>query len=236
MSPAMGDMLIHDVVPRLRAAASSVPRVGGEDREEIVADMTATAAAMIDSAERAGKKFSAGNIAFYASRAARVGRRSTGSGKTDVHSPGAQINGLARHEHLDAGYAPGDGSFDGPTTPHEVMWACGNAGCTDPSEEAGRNLDWQAFLAGRPTRQRIAIIVLARGGTMREAGRRCGIGDSAAAILKKRLAEAIVAFFGIEGIAHLLRGARPTWESDLRATRERHACHAADVRHDPASV
>jgi len=89
----MGDMLVRDVVPRLRAAASSVAAIGHEDREELVADMTANAAAMIDSAERAGKKFSAGNIAFYTTRAARSGRRSTGSSRSDVLSPGAQLDG-----------------------------------------------------------------------------------------------------------------------------------------------
>jgi len=226
-------MLINDVVPRLRAAASSVPRVGHEDHEEILADMTATAARMMIAAEQAGKTFSPGNIAFYASRAARVGRRSTGSNRTDVHSPGAQIHGLVRHEHLDAGFAPGDESFDGPETPHDFVWA---AGCADPSEEAGRNLDWQEFIANRPPRQRVAILVLAQGGTMREAGRQCGIGDSSALVLRKQLAAGILAFFGAEVIAHLLGGARPAWEPGLRAIRERHACHAADVRREGAAA
>jgi len=226
-------MLINDVVPRLRAAASSVPRVGHEDHEEILADMTATAARMMIAAEKAGRKFSPGNVAFYATRAARVGRRSTGSGKTDVHSPGAQIYGLVHHEHLDAGLALGDECFEGPETPHDFVWA---AGCADPSEEAGRNLDWQAFVATRPPRQRIAILVLAWGGTMREAGRQCGIGDSSALVLRKQLAAAILAFFGEEVISHLLGGARPTWEPDLRAARERHACHAPEIRREGAVV
>ena len=226
MSPEMGSMLVNDVVPRLRAAAPFVPATGHEDTEEILADMTANAARMMDSAERAGKKFSPGNVAYYASRAARGGRRSTGSNRTDVMSPGAQLDGLVHHEHLDAEFALGDESFDGPDTPHDVVWA---GGCADPSEEAGRNLDWLAFIAGRPRSQRVAILVLAKGGTMREAGKQCGIGDSAASLLKKRLAEAIVEFFGDEVIAHLLRGARPAWEPDLRASREKHLCGAAHI-------
>jgi len=142
-------------------------------------------------------------------------------------SPGAQLDGLVRHEHLDAEFALGDESFDGPDTPHEIVWADGCASCTDPSEEAGRNLDWLAFIAGRPRSQRVAILVLARGGTMREAGKRCGIGDSAALLLRKRLASEIIAFFGEEVIAHLLGGSRPAWEPDLRASREKHLCGAA---------
>jgi len=236
MSPEAGSMLVNDVVPRLRAAAPYVPTTGHEDAGEILADMTATAAKMMDSAERAGKRFTPGNIAWFASRAARSGRRSTGSNRTDVMSPGAQLDGLVRHEHLDAEFILRDESFDGPDTPHEIVWADGNEGCTDPSEEAGRNLDWLAFIAGRPRSQRVAILVLARGGTMREAGKRCGIGDSAASLLKKRLAEAIVEFFGTEVIAHLLGGALPAWVGDLRAVRERHACHTPEGRREAAAA
>jgi len=226
MSPEAGSMLINEVVPRLRAAASYVPATGHEDAEEILADMTANAAKMMDSAEKAGKKFTPGNIAWFASRAARTGRRSTGSSRTDVMSPGTQLDDLVRHEHLDAEFILRDESFEGPDTPHEIVWTDGHAGCTDPSEEAGRNLDWLAFLAGHPPRYRVAILVLAGGGTMREAGRLCGIGDSAAALLKKKLAEDLLAFFGTEVIAHLLRGSRPAWEPDLRASREKHLCGA----------
>lgn len=165
-------------------------------------------------------------------RAARTGRRSTGSGKTDVHSPGAQINGLARHEPLDAEMPdPLCHEADGPGTLHDITW--GGGGCPDPSEEAGRNLDWEAFIATRPPRQRVAIVVLAGGGTMREAGRRCGIGDSAACLLRKQLAAAVLEFFGAEIVARLLGGARPAWEPDLRAARERHACQCAEARHEP---
>jgi len=96
-------MLVNEVLPRLRAAASSVPAVGSDDNEELLADMTATAAAMMDSAERAGKKFTPGNIAWFASRQARTGRRSTGGSRTDVHSPATQLDGRAHHEHLDGG-------------------------------------------------------------------------------------------------------------------------------------
>ena len=228
MSPETGTMLVNEVVPRLRAAAPYVPATGHEDAGEILADMTANAAKMMDSAERAGKKFSPGNIAWYAGRAARAGRRSTGSNRTDVHSPGAQLDGRAHHEPLDAEMPdPLCREADGPHTPHDIVWTCGSAGHSDPSEEAGRNLDWQQFIAVCPPRQRVAILVLARGGTMREAGRLCGIGDSSALVLRKQLAAALLEFFGSEVIAHLLGGSRPAWEPDLRASREKHLCGAA---------
>jgi hypothetical protein len=129
MSPEMGNLLIDEVVPRLRAALPSVPFVGHEDREEVLADMTANAAKMMDSAEKAGKKFSAGNVAYFASRAARSGRRSTWSGRTDVMSAAASLDRSVRFEHLDGDPDGGRSTrqpradlCDGPEGLHEIAW------------------------------------------------------------------------------------------------------------------
>ena len=69
--------------------------------------------------------------------------------------------------------------------------------------------------------------MLEEGGTIREAGKCCGLKDSAAFVLKRRIVADLVAFFGEEVIRRLLDGIRPGWESDLRMSRERHACHVA---------
>jgi hypothetical protein len=63
-------------VPRLRHAARTIPKVGHEDDEEIIQDATLMAARMMDSAERAGHPVTAGNVSYYAAKAARSGRRS----------------------------------------------------------------------------------------------------------------------------------------------------------------
>jgi len=101
MSPMLNEMLVNEVVPRLRHAARTISKVGHEDDEEIAQDATLMAARMMDSAEKAGRKFSAGNIAWYAAKAARSGRRSYYAGRSDAMSPGCQIDGKARHEWLD---------------------------------------------------------------------------------------------------------------------------------------
>ena len=95
MSPMLDEMLVHDVVPRLRKTVRSVPKVGHEDDEEIVQDATLMAARMMDSAEKAGKKFTGGTMAYYATKAARSGRRSYYTGRSDVMSPGCQLDGGA---------------------------------------------------------------------------------------------------------------------------------------------
>lgn len=65
---------------------------------------------------------------------------------------------------------------------------------------------------------------------MREAGKRCGIGDTAAANLKRRIAADLIEFFGEDVIRRLLDGACPGWASDLRMSRERHLCRVAAFR------
>ena len=52
MSPKLGTMLVKQVVPRLRVAARSIPKIGSEDDEEIVQDAILVAARMMDSAEK----------------------------------------------------------------------------------------------------------------------------------------------------------------------------------------
>jgi len=57
---------------------------------------------------------------------------------------------------------------------------------------------------------------------MREAGKRCGIGDRAASLPKKRLAAAIVEFFGTDDIVQMLgglaRSGNPTCGPAARST------------------
>lgn len=222
MSPALEEMLVTDVVPRLRHAARSIPKIGCEDDEEITQDATLMAARMMESAEQAGRTFTASNVAYYATKAARSGRRSYYTGRSDALSPGCQLDGNARHDWLDEERELETGEAG---TLHDLVSPAGYHGQeTDPAEEAARNLDWELFLAAHSPRHRIAILVLVEGGTMREAGKRCGLGDSAALLLKRRIAADLIEFFGEEILRQLIDGTRPTWDSDLRMSRERHLC------------
>jgi len=221
----MNQMLVNEVVPRLRNTVRSVPKVGHEDDEEIIQDSTLMAARMMDTAEKAGRKFGGSSMAYYATKAARSGRRSYYTGRSDVMSPGCQISGRARHESLD-----NEIEFDSGESGalHDIIAPYGYTGQEpDPAEEAARNVDWEAFLASSPQRHRIAILVLVEGGTMRDAGKRCGLKDSAALNLKRRIAADLIEFFGEDVIRCLIVGNRPGWESDLRMSRERHLCHVS---------
>ncbi len=212
-------MLIDEVYPRLRNVVRTIPKIGCEDDEEIIQDTTLMAARMMESAEQAGKKFTAGNMAFYATKAARSGRRSYYSGRTDAMSAGCQIDGNARYEWLDDDVEVEAGVCG---TLHDIIAPNEYHGHeTDPSEEAARNVDWGNFLVDKPSRYRIAITVLLEGGNMREAGKKCGLKDSAAFNLKRRIAADLVDYFGENEIRRLMDGIRPGWESNLQAARER---------------
>lgn len=221
----LDEMLVNEVVPRLRAGVRTIPKIGAEDDEDIIQEATLMAARMMESAEKSGHEFTAGNISYFTLRGVRSGRRSGYAGRCDVYSPGCQIDGNARFEALDNEVDVDDelcGTLHDVIHPfrpddHEM----------DPAGEAARNLDWQAFLASQPPRHRLAILTLAEGGTMREAGKRCGIKDSAARNLKQRIAADLVAFFGESLIRRLLGGVRPDWEAGLRCVRERHACQSS---------
>ena len=227
MSPMMDEMLVHEVVPRLRNVARTIPKVGHEDDEEIIQDATLMAARMMVSAEKAGHPITAGNASYYAAKAARSGRRSYYTGRSDVMSPGCQIDGKARHEWLDDEI---EMEFDDTGNLHDVIAPYGYQGPEpDPAKEAARNLDWEWFLASHPPRHRIAILVLVEGGTMREAGKRCGLKDSGALVLKRRIAADLMEFFGEEVIRRLLDGVKPGWESDLRTVRDRNLSHLANA-------
>jgi hypothetical protein len=220
----LNEMLVAEVVPRLRAALRTIPKVGHEDDEEILQDTTLMAAKMMDSAAKEGRTLPPSSVAYYAARAARSGRRSYYSGRADALSPGCQIDGNAKHLSLDEEVATEDGDLP---TRHDMFAAPDFGGPEpDPSEEAARNLDWEAFLAEHPGRHRTVVEMLVKGETMRRAGRLCGVGDSRASAIKRRIAADLVEFFGADVVRRLLGGARPRWEADVRALRDRSLSHA----------
>jgi hypothetical protein len=219
----LNEMLVNEVVPRLRNVVRTIPKIGCEDDEEIIQDATLMAARMMDSAEKAGRTFTAGNISYYTERAARGGRRSGYSGRSDAYSPGCQIDGNARHKSLDDQV---EFEFGESGTLHEIISIFDAADHeSDPAGQAARNIDWELFLAAHPPRYRKAVLVLVDGGTMREAGKRLGIKDSAALNLKRKIAADLIEFFGEDVIRELLGGIRPAWDSDLRLARERGHSH-----------
>ena len=144
MSPAAGEILVKQIVPRIRAAIPGCARTfGAEDKEELVADCICAAAQMLHRLEQTGKQVTPGNIAYYAVLNTRSGRRSQGCGRTDVLGSGTQMAGrstvLSTEEQV--GLNPETGET---VTLGELL-----AGAyEDPAASAARRLDWQQFFGG----------------------------------------------------------------------------------------
>jgi RNA polymerase sigma factor (sigma-70 family) len=219
MSPHAGELLVHQVAPRIRSAAPHAVRaVGCEDAEEIIQDAIAIAAKLYDNAEQAGKTVTPGNITYYALQHAKSGRRSYGQSKTCPLHPSTQINGRADLH-----------SFEEPTGEEEwdetyAMADVFSRDEEDPAIQAARKLDWEQFLSTLSERARQVLETIAEGTTMRELAVRLNISEWTILRLKEQTKNRLVEFFGTEILADIVR--RPLWRSNLDCNHELLACRA----------
>jgi DNA-binding NarL/FixJ family response regulator len=217
MSPQAGWILQAEVVPRLRA---SIPRnvhcVGSEDAEELIQDSIAIAAKMLHSAEAAGKQLTPGNLAHYALKHVKSGRRSTGSSVVDVMAPGTQLNGHAWLNSLDEPVA--DQTSGEGFTFNDVL----ASDQEDPATIAGRNLDWQSLLTRLTAREKAVVTYLLEGKTVSDVAWALRVSRSAMQQCKERLVHLIREFMGRDILVEVLRV--PGWKDNLNASRQRLAC------------
>jgi DNA-directed RNA polymerase specialized sigma24 family protein len=219
MSPQAGWLLQEEVVPRLRAVIPHAVRcVGCEDAEELIQDATAMAACILHNAEAAGKKVAASSVAYYAIQHCKSGRRSVGNSRVDVLAAGTQLNGHTRMTSLDEVAAANEECGGDIYTFNDVL----SNDQEDPGTKAARKMDWESFCAGLPERERVAVVLVAEGKTLREAARLLGVSDSAMQGSKRSLGVKILEFMGADIMIEVRR--RPQWRSNLETTRERQAC------------
>jgi DNA-directed RNA polymerase specialized sigma24 family protein len=211
--------LQEQVVPRLRAVIPyAVHCVGCEDAEELIQDATAMAAGIFHNAEAAGKKVAASSVAYYSIQHSKSGRRSVGNSCADVHGTATQLHGRSRLHSLDEVVASDEETGGEIFTFNDVL----SNEQEDPSTRAARKLDWESFCAGLPERERVAVVLVAEGKTLREAARYLGVSESTMQTSKRRLGVKILEFMGTDIMIEVRR--RPQWRNSLEATRERQAC------------
>jgi hypothetical protein len=234
MSPQAGFLLQDQVLPRLQSAIpSAVSCIGSEDAEEIIQDGVALAAKMMHNAELGGKKLvqsaskvkqgkqvTAGNIAYYCIVKLRNGCRSSGMVTGDVYGSGAQIQGRTRLTSLDE-VAARDEEGGEIFEFHDVLADEGE----DPATKATRKMDWETFMSGLSERERVAILFMLEGKTLRHAAHVLRVSDSAMQESKRDLRVKILSFMGVDILATIQR--RPGWKDNIEAVRERMA-----VRYD----
>jgi DNA-directed RNA polymerase specialized sigma24 family protein len=219
MSPQAGWLLQEQIIPRLRSVIPhTVHCVGSEDAQELIQDATAMAAGILHRAETAGKQVAASSVAYYSIQHCKSGRRSVGSSRVDVHAAGTQLNGHTRLHSLEEVVASNEETGGEIFTFNDVL----SNDQEDPAGKAARKLDWESFCAGLPERERVVVVLVAEGKTLREAARSLGVSDSAMQTSKKRLGVKILEFMGADIMVEVRR--RPQWRNSLEATREKQAC------------
>lgn len=227
MSPSAGMMLVQQIQPLILAAVGrgAVPLVGTEDTEELAQDTLAIAAAMLDSAEAAERPYTASTVAFYALQAAKGGRRSTYTGRSDVLCPAAGLDGSVQALSLDKPVAIGADVEDEAATLHDVLPVRREG----PDQEAGRRIDWEEVCLVLNDRQSVVL---------RDAA--CGIGPSRTAEdlavsrprltqLRRQIAKRVSDTWGAtDPFADVT--AVPGWQRHLSVAREQWACRAERAR------
>ncbi len=213
-------LLVQEIVPRIRGSLRNAAQVGADDTAELTQDGIAIAASILASAEARGKQVSAGNVAFYATRLVRSGRRSGGQSTTDAMAPRTQITGRSRVMSLEEPVKCEEGS-DEPLVLGEVL----ASEAEDPFATGARNLDWQAFTETLDELARTILQCLADERPLLEVAHAAGVSRSTIQNHKNRLTAAVQAFMGPELMQELQRP--PQWRINVRAVREKLACRYA---------
>ncbi len=216
MSPQAGELLCTEIVPRIRSLAPEFTPIGADDREELTAEAVAIAAGLLASPEARGKQATPGNIAFFAIKLVRQGRRSGGQSTTDAMSPRTQIAGRSRVESLDqpiAGEAEGD-----DMCLHDVL----AAGSADPSQEAAKRLDWAPLVTALDGPVTEVLRCLIEGEDLTTLVPKLKRSRSSLQSDKARLARLAIEHLGEDVLVRVQD--IPRWRDNVDASRQRAAC------------
>ena len=217
MSPHAGELLVQEIAPRIRSLARSLTPIGCEEHEELAHDATTIAAKLLLSTETRGKKVTPGNIAYYALRLVRQGRRSTGLSTTDAMHPATQLKGRSRLVSLDEPCSA-ETETDGPRCLHE----CLAAQTEDPAMAALRHLDWEHLLRSLDATTREVLLCLVKGQDLITLVPLLKRSSSTLGADKRRLARLVHEQLGADILARVQEP--PRWSNNLEASRQKLAC------------
>ena len=229
MTTATGEILVKEILPIL---SRTVPRVVNpsdcEDPEELIADTLATAAEMLQSLEKAGRKIPARSVAFYSIQRAKSGRRAYQSGASDPLSPVFRTRNTSAIIPIDAPISSeGEGA-------HRAMTDFMASGIEDPSETALRRIDWENFLGTLAGRERQILSCIADGWKNMDIAKRFKVTPARITQLKREIAARIKAFMGTDILNEI--SAESLWERDIRMIRESEAYYCAIDDNEPEAA
>jgi len=193
MSPAVQELFMNEIAPLLIA---TVPRVvvavGAEDADELVQDALVSACRAVHQLEQSQRPIVPRSVAYYTIQRLKTGRRSTGAGRTDVMSPGCQLDGHSRVMSLDQPVNSGDGDEDERLTLGELL----SSRRDDPSQAAARHADWGEFMTMLDAPQRYIVQATARGERVTDQATRLGVSPPAVCQRRDTIARRALAFWG----------------------------------------
>jgi len=208
MTAIAAELLVTQIMPIIMGAIArgAVRTVGSEDLEELQQDALASAASMLDSAERDNKPVAANSIAYYALQRTRSGRRSTSANRTDVMSPGAILDGNSVVNSLDEAVG-GDPDHDNDEmTLHDVLGGSDDA----PDTVAARELDWGSLMKTLPEKHGMVVQRTAEGFGPNEIAAELGVCAPRVVQLKRKVGRRIREVWGSDALADVAR--KPAWK------------------------
>ncbi|MFZ2653738.1 MAG: hypothetical protein WAX69_02370 [Victivallales bacterium] len=211
MSPSAALMLEKEIYPIIR---NTIPRtarpMGSEDPEELVQDATASAAEMLEAMEKAGKTPLPHSIAYYSIQRTKSGRRSYGDVRSDVMSPGFQMD----HDGSVCSMQDPAGDDEDLTIGDAIA-----SKSEDMASKVLRQIDWDAFLDTLDVRKRRIVEELTLGFGTGDIARLLAVSSSRIVQLKREIAEDVKSFMGDSILMDA--GQESVWERDIRCLRER---------------
>ena len=211
MSPSAALMLEKQIYPIIR---NTIPRtarpMGSEDHEELIQDATASAAEMLESMEKAGKKPLPNSIAYYSIQRTKSGRRSYGDNRTDVMSPGFQMDHEGSVCSMQDPVCDEDDSTVGDTIASRSE---------DTASKVLRKIDWDAFLDTLDARKRRVVEEMMLGYGTGDIARLLAVTAPRIVQLKREIARKIKEFMGDTILIDV--GQESVWERDIRCLREK---------------
>jgi hypothetical protein len=211
MSPSAALMLEKQIYPIIR---NTIPRtarpIGSEDSQELIQDATASAAEMLESMEKAGKKPLPNSIAYYSIQRTKSGRRSYGDNRTDVMFPGYQMDHEGSVCSMQDPVCDEDDSTVGDTIASRSE---------DTASKVLRQIDWDAFLDTLDARKRRIVEEMMLGFGTGDIARLLAVTAPRIVQLKKEIARKIKDFMGDNILVDV--GQESVWQRDIRCLREK---------------
>ena len=211
MSPSAALMLEKQIYPIIK---NTIPRtvrpMGSEDPEELIQDATASAAEMIESMEKSGRKPLPNSIAYYSIQRTKSGRRSYGDMRSDVMSPGFQMDHEGSLCSMQDPVCDEDDLTVGDTIASKSE---------DMATKVLRKIDWDAFLDTLDARKRRIVEELMFGYGTGDIARLLAVTAPRIVQLKRDIARSIKEFMGDNILVDA--GQESVWERDIRCLREK---------------